>query len=286
MLYREREGGTVEGAEPGGEPETGGSGAESTEPSESSAPPAPEPGERADAAPPDSLLAKIQAHTHVADLLRSVRAACAGGRDRPMPGALREQLRALPDHLVALNARFSAGSLRNLLARLESGRLSVRAAASALEDLATRLADELAQVRVVLVPSGQANGDGEPAFGEAVERRFPEAAHDIEEAAACLAVRRATASVMHAANAMRHGLAAIARFDAAPKPVEPSWARMIAAAEGSPELIDALAGLRRVWRGRGPVAASKYTEEEAEAILAAVGGFLRVLADRPSPAEA
>jgi hypothetical protein len=115
-----------------------------------------------------------------------------------------------------------------------------------------------------------------------VELHFPAAAYDIEEAVQCLALRRATASVTHAMKVMRIGLPAVEHLLSVPKLPDLSWARMISAVrDGSgdhQDLLEALNRLRRAWRAPGLVPADRYSEEEAEAVLASVAAFMRLIA--------
>lgn len=230
-------------------------------------------------APIDSLLTKVRAWSHVTALLTAAKAARDAGvpRGQTVPRAALDPLRALPGPLIALNARFSAGSLRKLLRQAEAGAMTLPGFATALEELAARLSDELELTRVVLLPLAPTSPEEESPFGPEVELYVPAAAYDIEEAVRCLALRRATASVLHAMNAMRHGVECLL---SAPKVTDLAWPRLIEAVSSAapPEVTAALIQVRRVLRGRGLAAVGKYTEEEAETILAATEGFMRVLA--------
>jgi hypothetical protein len=231
--------------------------------------------------PPDSLLTKALAWSRATNLLSAV---VAGGAGEPTAAAASAQLRALIEPLAALHAGFSAGLLRRLIARTEAGTLAGNDFAAALDDLVARLRDELAEARVVTLPSIGATPNGEPPFGALVELYFPAATFDIEEAVECLALRRSTASVLHAAKVLRIGLHAIERLLPSPGLIDLSWARLIDtardAAEGHRDLIEALIRVRRAWRAADLTPAEKYTEEEAGAVLAAVETLMRLLAAR------
>ena len=255
-------------------------------------------------APAGSLLTKARAYMRVTVLLHSATEACSadglGGGKVPgdkspgdkvsgdkipgdkVPRAALEPLRALAEPLAALHAVFSAGSLHRLIRQAEAGTMTVHAFVTALEDLVTRLRDELALTRIVLLPSAVRPPDDEPPFGAMVEMHFPAAVYDIEEAVHCLALRRTTASVLHAMRVMRHGLRAVERLLAAPRLADLAWSRQITvlrtAHNEQQELIDALIRVRRVWRAPGLMPADKYTEEEAEAVLEAVAAFMRAVA--------
>jgi hypothetical protein len=227
-------------------------------------------------APRDSLLAIVAAWSRATALLDAV----ADDDHSGMAGNRRDRLTALIAPLTALDAGFSLASLRRLIARTASGKLTAEGFTAGLTDLAARLRDELAMTRIVTLPFT----DGEPAFGALVERCFPAAIYDIEEAARCLALRRSTAAVSHAMKVMRHGLMATERLLASPSLIDLPWARMLEAlrnmALGHDDLPEALDQVRRVWRAPGLVPADRYSEEEAESVLAAVAEFMGLLAAR------
>jgi hypothetical protein len=138
--------------------------------------------------------------------------------------------------------------------------------------------------RVIVLASAQLRPDDEPPFGPLVELHFPEAGYDIEEATQCLALRRSTAAVLHAMKVMRHGLLAVERLLSIPNLTGLSWVHLITAVLGvagdQHDLVETLVRVRRAWRAPGLMPADKYTEEEAEAVLLAVGAFMRSLAAR------
>jgi hypothetical protein len=153
-----------------------------------------------------------------------------------------------------------------------------------LDDLISRLRDELALTRVIILPTGQLRPDDEPPFGPLVEAQFPVVAYDIEEAVQCLALRRSTACVLHAMKVMRQGLVAVEHLLNTSKLTDLPWSQMILAIMGLAgdhhDLIETLVRVRRSWRAPSLLPADKYTEEEAEAVLEAVGAFMRAVAGR------
>jgi len=231
----------------------------------------------------DSLLTKVLAWSRVTTLLNAAimggSHGIGGGPHSPL-----DQLSAMIEPLTALNAAFSVGSLRRLIAQTEASTMSAESFATVLDDLITRLRDELALTRVIVLPSAQLRPNDEPPFGPLVELHFPEVAYDIEEATQCLALRRSTAAVLHAMKVMRHGLRAVERLLSTPRLTELSWSNLVAAvlavAGDQHDLVETLVRVRRAWRAPGLMPADKYTEEEAEAVLVAVGAFMRSLAAR------
>lgn len=234
-------------------------------------------------APPESLLATALAWSRVADLVTAA-VASGGPGGSAAPGAVLGPLRALLRPLAALRANFASGTLRRLIAQLEAGTMARHDLTIALNDLVARLHDELSLIRITTLPSDDVPPDGEPPFGALVELHFPQAMYDIDEAVRCLALRRSTAAVLHAAKVLRPGLAGVEHLLATPRLANLSWARMITAVRGAAgerrDLVEALVRVRRAWRAPGLVPADKYTEEEAEAVLTSVEALMRLLANR------
>ena len=123
-----------------------------------------------------------------------------------------------------------------------------------------------------------------PPFGPEVEARFPAAAHDIEEAVHCLALRRTIATVFHCVGALEHGLRAHARWRGVldpPPQIGQRWQSILSDLRSQgcdSEVFAALDAVRRGWRGATLQVGPKYTDEEAERILHLVEAFLRHLA--------
>lgn len=122
-------------------------------------------------------------------------------------------------------------------------------------------------------------------FGDLVDRRFPAAAYDIDEATHCLAQGRSTAAVFHALRVLTHGLDAYAAWRGEPNPPiergEQRWRvllRWVRDDRGSRDLHAALEGVRTAWRGATLRVAPKYTEAEAQQIIHQVERFMRGLA--------
>ncbi len=236
--------------------------------------------------PEDSLLARVLAWSRVTALLRAAIAegVAGAGTGQMVPRAVLDRLGALARPLTVLNAGFSAGSLTRLITQARSGALTMDGVAAALEDLATRVRDELALTRIVTLANVSGDTGDEPPFGPLVEAHFPAVAYDVEEAVHCLALRRPTASVLHAMQVMRQGLKALERLLSTGNLTGLTWSRTIAAVRAASgqqrDLAEALMRVRRAWREPGLLPAGKYTEEEAAAVLDAVAGFMRLLAAR------
>lgn len=122
-------------------------------------------------------------------------------------------------------------------------------------------------------------------FGTLVGRRFPGASYDIDEAARCLAMGRATAAVFHASRIIGRGLDAAAAWRGEANPPhqhgEQRWRLVVRWIRNDPDcvaLYQALDAVRAAWRGTTLQVGPKYTEAEAKQILAQVELFVRCLA--------
>jgi hypothetical protein len=143
-----------------------------------------------------------------------------------------------------------------------------------------------------------------PLFGEEVEKKFPGAAFEIEEAGKCLGLSRPTASAFHLMRTLEIGIAAAARCLNIPDPIKPSqrnWGAVLKTIKDEldqrakatlpapwadpdkaffEEVYVSLDAVRNPWRNSTMHVESKYTEEEAEHIFIAVRAFMRKLASR------
>jgi hypothetical protein len=248
---------------------------------EASPPSLPDPDEVEDA-PAESLLARAEAYVRALAALHGAQEAMAG----TTPAAAEAHLRVLLPALEKLGAGHAAVEARMLLLQVEAARVRPARLAAALIRLETRLADELATIRVVTLAPPQWRHLVDPApFGAAVDIGFPEAAYDIEEAALCLAFRRPSAASYHCTRIVECGLAALGAAVGADLPGEHrKWTRIVALLRNAVPsdrtgMLAALEQVRRCWRGARLVPAEKYTEAEAERLFRAVGAFMAALAE-------
>lgn len=174
-----------------------------------------------------------------------------------------------------------------------------------LEDLSMRLIDSLEE-RVFLSLSSEevALYDAQqPLFGKEVADRFPtKGAFEIDEAAKCLALGRATAAVFHLMRVMEVGIGTLARALDISDPIKPAernwgimlgkiwdgieakWPRVVDRAKGDGEFFESLHAsldaVKNPWRNSAMHVETKYTSDEAEHIFVAVKGFMKKLASR------
>lgn len=166
--------------------------------------------------------------------------------------------------------------------------------------------DEFSERYVLIMPLNKVDlyTQGVPLLGQAVADGFRSAGFDIEEAGKCLALRRATASVFHLMRVMEIGIGGVRRCLGIPEPIKPTernWGKILESVKkecdrrntaGVPgwrnpadrgffeEAYASLDAVRNPWRNSIMHVERKYTEEEAEHILAAVKGFMMKLATR------
>jgi hypothetical protein len=174
-----------------------------------------------------------------------------------------------------------------------------------LEALSIRITDELSSRHFFSLPERHWEyfEPAAPLFGTVFETKFPSAQFELDEAAKCLALERSTAAVFHLMRLMEIGVKATSVCLGLPAPIKDgdrSWGGMLRKFKEEIErrdkasppqwlpndkafFADAYASLdavRNVWRNATMHVDSKYTEEEADHIFAAVRGFMKKIALR------
>lgn len=121
----------------------------------------------------------------------------------------------------------------------------------------------------------------EPMDGVFVLRRHPTLLFHADEAARCLASRRASAAMFHTGHLLRGALERIGG-----EPLE-DWADLLSAASTNdrftPPMRQSLGNIGRRGRATGLTPAEKYTEEEAEMLVVLTGYFLRLAFQPETP---
>jgi hypothetical protein len=231
----------------------------------------------------DSLLGRAEAYMRAMASLREARETADGEND--IAALHVGELRAA---LVMLEAHGAAQATQDTLTRLNRGAVRFDALADDLTRIEDRLRHELAVIRSISIapPRARFLHRDEP-LGAEVAANFPSAGYDIEEASVCLAFRRPTAAVFHCMKILERGIGAFARCAGLADPLEAGARHWLAilrhlreAEHGFEDVREALELVRRRWGGAILRPADKYTEEEAELIFQAVGGFIRALAVR------
>ena len=167
--------------------------------------------------------------------------------------------------------------------------------ASCLEHLAISIVDELENKKFLMISPEKVHYFVHPEliFGKEVFDAFASANEDIAEAGTCLALERATASVMHLMRVVEAGLAVLAKALGVTK--QNDWgrylkeidnalaARMKASGARSPdeqfyaEVAVTIDHMRRAWRNPTMHPEKTYSPKRAEEILQSVRSFMRQL---------
>jgi len=231
----------------------------------------------------DTVLAKVEAYARAVAALRAAQDA-----EGAPPDAAAAHIRDLHAALLTLGAHMAAAVVEDIALRLGEGTLEPATLAQELAQIEAGLRQELALIRSVGIAPPRARFllRDEPPLGVEVASNFPSMAYDIEEASLCLAFRRPAAAVFHCMKILERGIRALALCLGLDDPLaagERDWQRILRALGGAADAgaggaRDALDGVRTRWRSSGLLPADKYTEEEAERIFLALGGFMRALA--------
>jgi hypothetical protein len=201
-------------------------------------------------------------------------------------------LDSVPPHVMRINGRYAQGEY------------SIAQAARDLEELRSRIFDQLESRHFYFVPAAVLPYyTDRQLFGQPVEFVFPNAIDDIEDSGKCLALGQGTACVMHLMRVMEAGLKALAKELGIP--YAPSWESYLTQIQnkiGLPrkrktakwkrdepffrDLSGDLMTVKQAWRNPTMHIVRKYSAEEAEEIFRAVKRFMQHLEPRiKSPAS-
>lgn len=203
-----------------------------------------------------------------------------------------EQLRALLPAVItncdSLGCTSARAHAERIAAWLEADELAN--VPTAVDELIVRLTDDLGNQWFLHVRGEFVllYGSPEP-FGPLVSAQFPSAIIDLEEAAKCLALGRATACVFHLMRASEVGIKATLRVLNITQ-VYPTWGAYIGAIKdairGHPdeaffrEIVGDLESIKLAWRDPSMHVERTYTIEQAHGIYRAVGIFIGTLATK------
>jgi hypothetical protein len=166
-----------------------------------------------------------------------------------------------------------------------------------VETLMERIQDELDSRHFYFVPEALVKYySTADLFGAAVAAKFPSAIGDIEDAGKCLALGRATSSVMHLMRVMECGLKLVGLQLGIP--YAPSWEQYLTQIQTRVaekrkkktvkwkrdekfyrDVSGDLLTVKQAWRNPTMHVERRYTPEEAEQIFKAVCSFMQRLAD-------
>lgn len=230
--------------------------------------------------------------------LENFRLSVWANEDQPMKEETKEKARdrlgLLIDRCQELDLNSSAVFVAGLLQSVETPTATVKEMKSRIPELQNRIHDELESVLFLYVPKHEANYfQKKQPFGELVENKFPETAHDIEEAGKCIALSRSTAAVFHLMRVMEKGLQYFGKKLRVKLPQEKVWQDILNRINGKvsrmrprakktiiyADLAAHLYNVKVAWRNPVMHPKESYTPEEAQDVFSHVNIFMRHLAD-------
>lgn len=211
----------------------------------------------------------------------------------------------LEKSLIVLNANITQMAVEELKEQLRSPYLTFEHILTGFDDITKTLKRELS-TSVVLALDNQERALFKPVlplFGAEFEDKFQtQGLFELSECSKCLALDRPTAAVFHLMRIMEIGIRAIAECLGIPNPIKPTernWGRIldkIKEAIGSkwPTSADRMSGegavfealyasldaAKNPWRNGTMHVESKYTDSEAENMMAVVKAFMMKLSSR------
>lgn len=215
-------------------------------------------------------------------------------------------MRSLIDVLPAGELNTFREHVSDFLSWVEDDKIQYGKLADEAMNLKLTLQRELRFIMMVGIGADSAKmyNLGEKYFGAGVSDAFPNAIYEIDEAVKCFSLERYTASVCHLMRTCEVALYAfLDNVDAArpQKPAEKNWSlilkriaeqinskwpnaksRMNDDYKSAAELHAALVAIKDAYRNESMHVSGKYTEEEAEHIMATVKGFMQKAANRLS----
>lgn len=155
---------------------------------------------------------------------------------------IEQHLQGMIDAINAISARSALRSAERLQSAIEgpSPTLSYVELNAALEDIESRFADHLEDIKMFVVSDEKAKYLDDDIMPMEIWVHFPSATFEVEESAKCIALGRHTASVFHCMRVLEIGIRAFARslkIDDPVKPADRNWGVMLKKLKDS---IDAL----------------------------------------------
>ena len=218
--------------------------------------------------------------------------------DRFLP-AMQTDMRELREVFVALGVRLSLKSLDRLITLLGDENCTCEAVAKEMEEIESRIRDELGDVSLWAINSSRTVYVGQAKlFGDEVFYAFPSASNDILEAGNCLALERGTAAVMHLMRVCEVGLKTLAaaigvdsqgdwgsylrEIDDALEAKRKKSGKRTPDEQFYAEAKVTLDNVRMAWRNATMHIENTYSAERAEEILISVRGLMRHLSTKLS----
>lgn len=208
-----------------------------------------------------------------------------------------ERLTRLEAHCIELGLVATAATARKLMDAERNGHETIARMRFLWSEMHDRLVDELrGSVLMALEPDKARLFNTPHPFGDPVAQRFPSAVVDVEEAAKCLALDRATACVFHLMRVLEIGLQALAS-DLGLTKVEKNWQQLIQDVDGKINAlphstaaekehlahrsgaVSHLKNVKDAWRNDVMHPRAAYSEEQAHDIWTHTRALMRKLAD-------
>jgi hypothetical protein len=209
-------------------------------------------------------------------------------------------LNTLEQALEGMGLKATVAAVRRTKSALGAGGMTYKQLGRANQDIYRRFQDEMEGRYFFLLDDREAAlfDAKEPPFGDTVETAFSAAGEDIVEGAKCLGLARYTASVFHLMRAMECAVQALSE-ELKIEDCEREWGKLLSDMETKikrmpkgekkdswSESHSHLYHVKQAWRNKTMHPKKTYTQEEAEAVFAAVRVFMRHLATLlPDPIE-
>ncbi|WP_069095406.1 hypothetical protein [Methyloligella halotolerans] len=186
------------------------------------------------------LEVKAHAFVHAAAVSARVQAILEstnyGDKDDVVSGdtlnSLLEHLDDLSEAMKPLSLTLTQMAVDGMRSTAEAGSLKFGDVSGCYKNIQGRMFDELSLVSVFCIDRNRSKfySADTPLFGESVEKKFKNAAFEVEEAGKCLALRRSTACVFHLMRVLEVGIRSVARslsIDDPTKAGEKNWGKIL-----------------------------------------------------------
>lgn len=211
---------------------------------------------------------------------------------------MQKMLEELCDHLERIGLTLTAKGAARIRQQIFIPQTDPDALNRLISDFMLRMQDEIGNNLFLSLSTKEKAlfNPGAPPFGDDVPVKLPKAIFEIDEAGKCLATGRYTACVFHLMRTLEIGINAVRECLSIPeskKPAERNWGAYLrlmkeelegrnkqglwktsADREFFESVYASFDAVRNTWRNATMHVETKYTEEEAEHIYAAVRAFI------------
>ena len=220
-----------------------------------------------------------------------------------------ENFRTLVAATGFIGAELASMAANRMLQNIETNDNLVKISdiVNAINDVANRLRDEASLISFMILNRTQYSlfNPANELLGWDIQKLFPYAAREVEEAAKCLALQRPTACVFHAMRMLEVGIRRFSKILGIPDPVKPAernWGNILKTikekidveypsskrmpnSDGAAfeKMYASLDAVKNPWRNNTMHVEAFYTESEAQHILNCVGFFLQTLGAHIAP---